>query len=119
MGLSNGPVWLALGALLIAVGALRQMWIESGQQQAQLRPLLAVLEELSEEQAAAVRSASNVRFWNVRKRRQISRLTRDESLKVLTKQEKDLLDHSNKSGWAWAFVCVGSLATAVGAFLSL
>lgn len=114
----NDLVWLALGALLIAAGALWQMWIESGQQQARLRPLLNALTQLSKEQESAVLAAEGVRPWNIRKRRRISKLVRDKSLTLLSPSEKQLLDLSNKSGWAWSFVCVGSLATAVGAFLA-
>lgn len=118
MSISDSGVWLVLGAIAIAVGACWQMWLESGQQQVLLRSMLQAMDELSKERQADLRSAQGVRPWNLRKRRMITRIARDETMSALNDHERRLLDLSNRAGWAWSFVCAGSLATAVGALLS-
>ena len=47
-------VWLALGSLLIAAGAIWQMWIAARELNARLGPLLRALDDLTREQRAAV-----------------------------------------------------------------
>lgn len=112
-------VWLALGSLLIAAGAIWQMWIAARELNARLGPLLRALDDLTREQRAAVLNAQDVRPWNVRKRRQISKLARDETLGAMTAEEKALLVLSDRAGWAWSMVCVGSLAAAVGSIRTI
>ena len=119
MALANGSVWLALGSFAIAAGALWQMWIETMEQRARLGPLLNALDDLTREQRDAVLNAQNVRPWNLRKRRQISRLSKDETLGVLTAAERALLVLNDRAGWAWSLVCAGSFATAVGSLLAI
>lgn len=116
--MGNGSVWLALGSLLVAAGATWQMWIAAREQGARFGPLLKALEDLTREQRAAVSNAQDVRPWNVRKRRQISRLAKDETLGVLTAEERTLLLLSDRAGWTWSLVCAGSLATALGSILT-
>lgn len=116
--MANGSMWLALGSLVVAAGAIWQMWLAAAEQRARLGPLLKALGDLTREQRDAVLNAQDVRPWNLRKRRQVSRLAKDETLGVLTVEEKALLALSDRAGWAWAMVCAGSLATALGSILT-
>lgn len=117
--MNSSAVWLFLGSVLIACGALYQMWIESGAWRAQLLPTLGALDELAQEHKDLLAGSQDVRVWHFRRRWRITQEARRESFTALTDAEKAMLLRSDRAGWAWALVCTGALGTALGSGLAV
>ena len=112
-------IWLFLGSLTVTAGALWQMWIESGKMRDQLAPISSSLDELTAEQRGDLEAAQGVKPWNLIKRRRVRELAKDVTFAVLTPAEKRMLLVSDSSGWAWALVCAGGIATTIGAAMAV
>lgn len=117
--MASGGEYAVIGSIAIALGSSWQMWIETGEQRFRLKSMLEAKDELSEERRKDLLLAQGVAPWNLRKRRAVARIARDESMAVLGDQERRDLSRSDRQGWAWSLVLAGAIVTAIGAAFSL
>lgn len=108
-----------LGSLLVCCGAVWQILNEARDWYRQMESTLQALDDLTQERVELLERVQQVQPWMVWKRRALSRAAWEDAEVVLTAEEKAELQSSDRAGWAWTVVFLGSFALLIGAGIQL
>jgi hypothetical protein len=112
MSFADADMWAVYGSVLVTGGSAFQAVIE-------LRSFTPFAKEVANTQQDIVddalkESLKEVHIWQLYKRRQIRRATREDGKSLLNEAESSRLEELNRKALAWSLVTVGAGVLAYG-----